>query len=422
MKALLLSFAAGVLAAACASSGPGKSLFSPTLPRESGLGILGVEEKLRSAPRPPGVPVAVGVTDRGLVGAALPSGRPWSVARPVESLPAVTAPGVVVATGGGRVFGVDGANGRLLFDVSADDYELGGAADDGHFTVVTLAKKGRSQGRLVVVERGDHVVLDVDTDMPLGRPGIIAGVAFVPWRGQYVSAIDVKSGEEIARALVRDLVSHAIDFDGALYFGERALVRFDQKIRYAESFQATRFTFTPRQLPGKPVWLGSGVEPSRIDRTALAKIRLFAAPDPETGKPAGGAYAATYFRVIYGFSVPDNALAFTDALPADALGGAAAASGFAFCDASGRVHFDDPEGRAGAPLSLGAPLVACSVGASALRVSASRERGTLTEQIEHTISSVDATMAAAEGLLIGELGKISDPAVTQGLIAFAESS
>jgi len=380
MKLVALSIVAGALAA-CASTGPGTSLFSPSLPRESGLGILKVEEQLRGAPRPPGVAVAVGVTEQGLVGATLPNGRPWSVTRAVESIPAVTVPGVVVATGGGRAFGIDGASGGQLFDVSAGDYELTGAADDGHFTVITLARKGRSQGRLIVVARGGNEVLDVDTDMPLGRPAIASGVAFVPWRGQYVSAIDVKSGEEIGRALVRDLVSHAIDFDGALYFGEKALVRFDDKIRYAESFQSTRFTFEPRALPGKPVWLGSGVEPARIYRTALAKIRTFAAPDPKTGKLAGAAYAASYFRVIYGFSGKDGQLLFTDALPADALGGAAAASGFVFCDAGGRVHFYDPAGRASAPLALGKPLVACSVGASTFEVSASRERGNLTEQI-----------------------------------------
>jgi hypothetical protein len=419
MKALIVST---LLLAGCASAPKSSGLFEPGQ-SDSGIGIAKVEERLRNVAHAPPVAVAVGVTADGLVGASVPGGKPWRHPGVVSSLPDVTVSGVVVGTARGRAFALDGKTGAPLFELSTDGLLLRGAADDGRFTLLSLGKEGSDASRLVAVERGGSVVLDVETDFALGRPAVVGGVAFVPWRGQYVSAIDLEQGHEIGRALVRELVSHALDLDGALWFGEKSLLRFDEKIRFAQSYQATRFEWKPRALPGKAVWLGSGHELSRIDRSALPKIRVYAAPSSKApGALAGSSYAATYFRIVYGFGAKDGRLTWTDALPADALGGAAAASGFVFCDANGMVHAYDPAGRALAPTPLGAKLVACRVGASGLTVAGGKERGTLAAQIETSVGSVDSTMAAAEGLLIDELGKLADPAVTRILIGFAESS
>jgi outer membrane protein assembly factor BamB len=418
MRALAVT---SLLIAGCASS-PGPSGLVEPGQSDSGTGIAKVEERLRGVAHVSPVAVAVGVTADGLAGASLPGGKPWRRPGVVSSLPDVTASGVVAGTAGGKAFALDGKTGTALFELSADRLLLRGAADDGRFTVLSLGKEGSDGGRLLAVERGGAVVLDLETDFALGRPAVVGGVAFVPWRGQYVSAIDLEQGQEIGRALLRELVSHALDLDGVLWLGERSLIRFDDKIRYAQSFQATRFEWKPRELPGKPVWLGSGHEVSHVDRSALAKIRIYAAPSSkDPSKLASDSYAATYFRIVYGFGVKGR-LRWTDALPADALGGAAAASGFVFCDAGGTVHAYDAMGRAAAPTSLGAQLVACRVGASGLTVSGGQERGSLATQIERSVGAVDSTMAAAEGLLIDELGRLEDPAVTRILIAFAESS
>jgi outer membrane protein assembly factor BamB len=408
--------------AGCASSQAPSGLFEPGQ-SDSGIGIAKVEERLRSVAHPSPVAVAVGVTTDGLVGVEVPAGTPWRRPGVVSSLPEVTVSGVVVGTAAGKAFALDGKTGKELFTVAAEEQLLRGAADDGRFTVLSLGKEGSDATRLVAVERGGAVVLDLDTDFALGRPAVVGGVAFVPWRGQYVSAIDLEQGQEIGRALLRDLVTYALDLDGTLWFGERGFVRFDDKIRFAQSFQGTRFEWKPRELPGKPVWLGSGHEVSRIDRSALPKIRVYAAPNgKEPGTLAGGTYAASYFRVVYGFGQKDGKLLWTDALSADVLGGGAAASGFVFCDANGTVHAYDPAGRSLAPTPLGAKLVACRVGASGFSISGAKDRGPLASQIEKTVGAVDSTMAAAEGLLIDELGKLEDPAVTRILIGFAESS
>ena len=285
----------------------------------------------------------------------------------VDSAP-VIAGDVVVVRSGKELVGIDARNGKLLWKVKAGGRELVGADDDGRFTVLSLASASGGEGRVLGVDRQGSVALELESSEPVGRPAALGGVAFVPWGEQYVSAIDIESGDALGRLLLRDLVSHALDLGTSLYFGEKALVRFDEKIAFAVTGQANRFEFTPRELPGKPGWLGSGTEPARLDRSARAKIRVYAAPQARADRIglANGAYAASYFRVVYALAEGDGRLVFTDALPADALGGAAAASGFVFCDASGKVRLYDSTGGTGPELDLGARLVACTVDASGL--------------------------------------------------------
>lgn len=405
--------------AACGGGQAPSTAFTKSWKGDSGETVARLEQRLRGARRPADVAVVVGVTESGLIGSELPTGRAWQRQGAVDSMPSIAANGMVFGTGDGEVFGLDGRSGKATFSISASGYRLRGGADDGAFSVLSLVKARTS--RLLVVNREGARVLDLTTEEALGRPAIRAGIAFVPWGGQYVSAIDVTTGAEEARLLLRDLVSHALDIDGTLFFGERALVRFDDKIKFAESFQATRFVFEARKLPGTPRWLSNGTEPGLVDSTALSKIRLFAQPDAQSVpvRLANQGYAASYFRAVYAFSA-DGKLRFSDAFAADTLGGASAASGFVFCDAAGKVHLYDSTGGLGPVLDLGSRLIACAVGASSLEVPAGRPRGSLAEQIESTVNRLDASMAAAEKLLIAELGTIQDPVVTRILIGFAE--
>jgi hypothetical protein len=414
----------GLLALGCgggaATVGSG-SAFKTGWQSDAGESIARVEVKLRSAPRPADVAVVVGVTADGLTGSTLPEGKVWRYRGAVDVVPSIAPDGVVFASGGGQAFALDGKTGEKLWSVAVEPLRLRGAADDGKLSVLSLGKKGASRSRLVAVDRSGRVVLDEDASTELGRPAIRAGVAFVPWGGQYVSAIDVATGDEIGRLLTRDMPSHSLDVGGKLYFGQHALVRLDERIKFAESFQATRRMFKFRELPGTPVWLGNGLELPEIDTTARARIRLLALPE---STPAGiavatGSYAGSYFRAVYGFSVEHGHLIWADALEADVVGGGAAASGFVFCDNSGKVHLYDATGGTAPPLALGQKLTVCAVNASGLRIAGS-PRGALAEQIEQSFKHLDPDMAAAEALLIAELGKLEDKAVTRILIDLAQ--
>jgi len=406
-----------------ASSAVAGSVFQPDWQSDSGESIARVEKQVRNAPRPPDVAVVVGITSEGLAGAELPGGTPWRYSGPVDTLPSIAADGVVLVGGGGNVVAIDGKSGLKLWSVGVGTLKLRGGADDGKVSVLSLGTDRQSKSRLLVVNRSGTVVLDLPSSTELGRPAARAGVGFVPWGGQYVSALDLTTGNELGRLLTRDLPSHALDRGGKLYFGQYSLVRLDERIKFAESFQATRFTFKPRELPGNPVWLGNGLELPYVDRTARAKIRLFAAPEstPTGVKLASGSYAGAYFRAVYGFAGADGKLLWTDAFTADVVGGGAAESGFVFCDEAGKVHLFDAKGGGAAGPDLGQKLVSCTVGAGSLHVEG-EPRGALALQIEAAFSRMDPDMASAEALLIKELGKLEDPAVTRILIAFADDS
>jgi hypothetical protein len=409
------------LAACGGGGGVAPSVFDPDWRSDAGESIARVEAKVRNAPRPPDTAVVVGVTSDGVVGAALPSGNAWHHQGPVDTMPSVAADGVVFIGGGGKVVALDGKNGKLLWSVDTGALKLRGAADDGKLSVLSLGTPRASKSRLLVINRAGGSVLDQSSASELGRPAVRAGIGFVPWGGQYVSALELTTGNELGRLLTRDLPSHALDLGGNLYFGQFSLVRLDQHIKYSESFQATRFTFKPRQLPGNPVWLGNGLELPLVDNSARAKIRLFAAPESVGDKVtlASGSYAGSYFRAVYGFAGGDGHLLWADALTADVVGGGPAASGFVFCDEAGQVHLYDAEGGSAEGPKLGQKLVGCTVGAGALRVTG-QARGSLAAQIEQSFTRMDPDMASAEALLIKELGKLEDPAVTRILISLAD--
>jgi outer membrane protein assembly factor BamB len=411
-----------VLPACAGGAGAKSDIFSTDWQNDQGRSIAAVEARLRSTPRRARTPVAIGVDANGLAGTVLPSGKPWRARMSVDSAP-VIAGDVVVVRSGKELVGLDARNGKPLWKVKASGRELVGADDDGRFTVLSLASASGGEGRVLGVDREGSIALELESSEPVGRPAALGGVAFVPWGGQYVSAIEIESGDALGRLLLRDLVSHSLDLGTSLYFGEKALVRFDEKIAFAVTGQANRFELTPRELPGKPGWLGSGTAPAVLDRSARAKIRIYAAPQARADRIglASGAYAASYFRVIYALAEGDGRLLFTDALPADALGGAAAASGFVFCDASGKVRLYDSTGGAGPELDLGTRLVACTVDASGLEVARGKARGSLAEQVETTLHDLDPDMATAEHFLIDDIGKLEDPSVTRVLIALSQN-
>src|SRR6185436_19853056 len=100
---------------------------------------------------------------------------------------------------------------------------------------------------------------------------------------QYVSALDGTTGDEIGRVTVRDKVSRALTIGGGLYFGEMALVRFDEKIRFASQGGASRVALPSRELPGTPRLLVPGTEKQLPVANARDGDRLFARPSSPEG-------------------------------------------------------------------------------------------------------------------------------------------
>jgi outer membrane protein assembly factor BamB len=235
-----------------------------------------------------------------------------------------------------------------------------------------------------------------------------------------VSALDLDSGKEIGRLLLREQVSHAVNVGGKLYFGELSLVRFDEKIGSAASGGATRVTLPTRELPGKPAWFDDGAKVEPAVATARERIRLYAMP--EAGDASGNVFAATYFKVAMGLGSKDGKLHWVKTTPKDILGGAATAGGFALCTESGKVELVGNNGGDAGSVDLGAPLLGCVVRGGSFDISGSKDPAPLAEQIAAAVKMPEAQMVVAQRFLLRELGAMQDPMVTKVLIDLAENA
>ncbi len=397
--------------------------FSETWQSDQGKSIAALEEKLRSVKAPPATPLAVGVNESGIYGAVLPSGARWSHQGGADTLP-VIAGDVVVASHAGKLFALEAKTGRELWSIPTDGRVLRGAGDDGTYTVAVLAGENPGKSRFVAVTRQGDVARRIDSVVDLGYPAVKGGVAFIPWNNQYVSAVDLKSGEEVARLLLREIVTQARNFNGELWFGEKGLVRLDAQIRLATTNQATHVELPPRALPGKPLWLGSGNQLWPVSSSARLKIRLAATPVATTdgARFSNGTYLASYFRVVLGLSEKDGSVGFVKSLSGDTLGMSVAQRGFALCDTTGKLTLVSEKGGEAGSAELGARVTACTVDVSALSLPQTQAPPALAAQIGQALAELTPDMAVAQKLLVDELTKLPDPLVTKILIDLTSST
>ena len=395
--------------------------FNTEWQNDNGQSIASVEQRLRSLPLVPNARMVVALNDAGLVAASLDGPAHWSHAGHPSTAP-IIAGNLVIYGEADQVVALDARSGSPVWSIASLGRTLRGAANDGTNSALVLADTHSSLFLGVSASGGALGAAQSDAD--LGMPAARGGIAFVPWDHQYVSALDMKTGDEAGRLLIRTQVSRGLNYGGTLYFGEQAIVRFDEKVRYASTNQANHVALPKVDLPGKPSWLDSGFSAVSSVANARAKIRIFAAPSSATtGEPSIGAgtYAATYFRVVFGLDAKSGALRWVRAMPADIVGGTAASSGFILCDVSGKVWSIDSLGGDAGSLDLGSKVSLCEADAGALPVPAAAARGSLATQITEAFDVLEPDMAEAQRYLVAELGKLEDPIVTKTLIDLASS-
>lgn len=381
---------------------------------DQGAGAAAAYARVKDAPVVRGADVAVGVTSGKLIGVPLDGGAKWTVSHSLDARP-VLAGGLVVASGGGALFAVDAKTGQKVWSIEGEG-TLRGAGDDGALTAISVGLERGSA--LVVVDREGKIVRRIATDKSLGTPAIVAGLVFVPWGNQYVSAIDAKSGDEVGRVLVREKSTHAWTYGGHVYFGEVGAFRLDEKTRFASVNRASHVAIPPRELPGSPVWFSSPEEKTPLISGARDRIRLYAQPADSSGNLglAGGRYYATYFRLAMGFDAARGQLAWVKALGNDVVGGAAGDGAFATCAADGKVTvFDGRSGGVARELAMGEPLQSCVVQIDGLRAERAAA-APVAQQLADALLQKDADLATAQRLLLRELAALEDEIATKVLI------
>jgi len=423
-KHLALGALGALGVAACGGGQTHPNLFSTNWSDDGGASVIAVMQKMSTTKPAVGADVAVGVGGNSdkVVGVPLAGGAAWTFAHAVDVRPTI-AGGVVVGEGGGELFCLDAATGRKLWARQVGPMQMRGAGDDGKTTVVTLAQPGGPGSVLLAIERDGSVGRQIETDKSLGVPAILAGYAFVPWEYQYVSVLDLSSGDEVARILLRGKVSHAFADDGSLWFGEQDLFRFDDRIKSASRNLATRFTLPERELPGTPSLMAPGDQTLGPVALALDKTRVYAMPtNADPPGFSGDRFYGTYFRLVMAFDAKTTKLAWVHGTPVDLVGGAAGPNAFVMCDESGKVSvLDAATGGVEHELSLGGPIKSCTVQADALAAATPQPPPPLAEQIGAVLTNRDSEMIAGQRLLLRELATLDDPSVTKTLVDLASN-
>lgn len=420
MNAVKTLATSACLALAVGCGGPARpAAFAEDWQSDGGKAIAEVIARLGAAKATEGPGVALGITRRGLVGVPLGGGRRWTHVATPDHRP-VIAGDLVVFTARGALVALDARTGAQVWSVPVGQRRLRGAGAEGGTVVASLSGSGHGT-LLLAVSRSGGITQRWEAGPDVGAPGLLGGVAFAPWGNQYVSALDVATGEELGRVLGRVVMSRVVASDGALWFGETAFARLDPAIRDGATAHVVRLP--SKELPGKPTWSTSGLDALPREAGAGDSIRFLARPVASGDGVAldGGRFAAVYFGMVLGFGAPDAALRWVRPLPAEILGGDAAPGGFALCDAAGKVWLVDGKtgGDAGSA-SLGEPLVACVVQGGSHRISGGESLPPLAEQLAAAVALRDTQLGSIQRVLVRELAADEkDPSVTSALIGLA---
>jgi len=422
VKLRSIAMVATLALVACGGGQTHPNLFATDWEDDGGKSISAVLAKMGPAMPEPGADVAVGVAGNSdkLVGVPLAGGSAWTFAHAIDVRPTIAGK-IVVAEGGGELFALDALSGRKLWARQVGPMTMRGAGDDGKTTVVTLGAASGSV--LLAIDREGNVARQVETDKSLGVPAILAGYAFVPWSNQYVSVLDLQSGEEAGRVLVRGKVSHAFTENRALFFGEQDLFRWDAKIRDASRNQATHIALPQRELPGTPSLMAPGDDKLGPVALALDKTRMYARAT--NGDPIAfdsNRFYGTYFRLAMAFDAQSTKLAWVYSNKVDLVGGTAGPGSFVLCDEEGKVVvLDAATGGVERELSLGGPIKSCVAQADALAPSPPQPPPPLAQQITDALTNRDSEMVSGQRLLLREIATLQDEPVTKTLIDLASN-
>ncbi|WP_394823397.1 PQQ-binding-like beta-propeller repeat protein [Pendulispora albinea] len=421
---------------ACGGALTRADLFSSESSTEDAEAIEAVRRRIARTRPATGVDIAVGVAGNGdrIVAVLLDDGHKWTYAHPLDARPAIAGQ-VIVGSGGGEIFCLDARTGNKLWVRPTGGLPLVGAGDDGRYTVVTLGRSGTARGStLLAVDRFGDVNRQIETDESVGVPAVVGGLAFIPWGRKYISVFDIVAGNEPARIVFGERVSHAWTQGGSIYFGDAGVYRFDEHIQHAPNVmdatreRASHLMLPPRELPGAPVLLPPAEERPKLVATVRDRVRTYvrpgsskpgAAPDEGVLTVASSRYYATYFRIIMGFDALRGRLAWVHTHASDIIGAAAAEGGFLTCDEQGQVTFlGARQGSTLGARELGEPVKSCVVQIDRLALPAERDRSapSLASDLAEALRISDPELAAGKRPLIREIASLDDDIATKALI------
>jgi outer membrane protein assembly factor BamB len=357
----------------------------------------------------------------------------WARDVVVDSQPFVGG-GAVVFRSGDDLVSLSLRDGEELGSRSLDGLTPYGVAFDGGRVAVTA---GQSSGSVAASYRTGtiwlldewlgNVMSPIDVDKQLGAPALSGDVLFVPWDRQNISALDVRTGAELCRLVVRDeMVGWLFAVPEGVFYGSKGVFRFTRGAasgtREGSAYAPIEWADPP--FPGEPELWPDGFAGMGDGRpSAKAKARLAWYPGAASGD-AGVAFAddllyVVYYRYVVALRPADRELVWVRGLTVPAAEVAASPGGIWVVHESGAVRFlraaDGADGWTG---EFGFPVARAGFSVAGHRpAGGAPQEGDVRRQVMDALVDTDNQAVPVRRLILSLYGRSTNPEVSRDLLA-----
>jgi hypothetical protein len=429
-----LSRIAALLTLTCAACAGTPAAFAARYPDNFEPALRSMVQRAEAAPPRTVPPIAVGVTaDKRLFGYDLDSHHVrWQVPSQPQFTPQLAGDSVVVQEGD-RVVGLDLKSGAPRFQFAAGGMHLVGADGVGDACAITLTSgQGTFAHSRIVFMQGGSRVWAHDLKFPVGVPALAGNEVLVPWSNQYLSGLEVKSGEEFARLRIREgVISHAFMSNGKVYVGsQHGIALLTTALASGTLVNGAHYEPPKDELPGRPLFLPDSysVAPLASPESATNRVRLAwqseLTPSNELTLAGHNLYLV-FYRFVFALDGADLSLRWVHTHDVDLIGARAQNDGLIVADARGQVSYLAKQ--SGAPLwqehnappsiDVELPPAQSAIGANA---AAGVARVDLRAQLAAAAQDADSRLVPVRLLAVQLLAKLPDPAATSDLLVLCE--
>ena len=339
----------------------------------------------------------------------------------------------VVIQEGERVVGLELKSGSPRFQFDAADMHLVGADGVGASAVITLTSGAGTYARSrVVFMQGSARTWTHVLNSPVGVPALAGDVALVPWSNQYLSALDVENGDELARLRVREgVISHAFVSGGHVYVGsQHGIALLSHELLAGNLGTGPHYTPPPDDLPGRPPFLRNAYDaaPLPAPESAQSRVRLSWQSTLSTARTlslsADNLYLV-FYRFVFALDPKDYTVRWLHTHEVDLVGARAQADGIALADARGALTY--------LAASSGSPLWREQNGPASVNLEFPADQNAiggarvvpitpidLRAQLAAAAQDPDSRLVPVRLLAVQLLAKLADPAATADLLALCE--
>lgn len=354
----------------------------------------------------------------------------WRQPVAATSAPILAGESVVFQTAS-SVVAVSLRTGDKQAEISRGNKVLRGADGEGALSVFAMSEGmgTYAKSEVVLLRRGS-----VDWTRPIegmvGVPSIAGTVVLVPWSSQYVTAVDVESGREVARIRVRDnVLGHALRDRENTYLGsQHGVARLTAAIASGTMAGDSLFKVPDQNLPGRPLLLRDVYAESAPPTADSAQHRIALVWEPRaidaqhTGAEDDTVYLV-FYRFVFALSPADYSVRWVFRSESDIVGAAAEPGGVVVADSAGwLIEVAASSGDVASRTNTGVQttVVRVPMGARAIEPGAplgvdGRRASLLTAAQDN-----DARMVPARILAVRALSKIDEADATASLIALCE--